>query len=329
MANKVSNVQVFGLKSESTQNTAATLSDSDYAYAIDPSPEQDVEKIEQDYSRTTLDPLPDVTGKKSGKFEVSLPYRGTLVSNTPNNPLLAAFKMAGFAVSGGSAGADWTIAPIDAAPSNMYGAATSATATIIKDGLVHSYPGSLANLKMSFKTGARGIISLSGMGLDAAITDQSSWPSSPSVAPISVAPPILESAVIKIDNATGHVVCVFKLKTAYEIALITDGSAAAGVYGFQIVRKKPVITLTVLARTVAAYDYWNKMRASTQINSSSVGLQWILGTVAMNKFTHTVPTMQIKKMAYADVGGLLAVKLTCNPTFTSGADWMNIVQDNA
>lgn len=329
MANKNFNIKLFGFKSESTQGSAASLSSTNYAYAEEVSPDQEVEKIEQNYTRTTLDPLPEITGKKSGKFSVTVPFRGSLVSNTANQVLLDLLKACGFGVSGGTGGTDWTIAPIDSTPSGMAGPATAGTGTIIMDGLVHSYPGSVGNAKMTFKAGERGLLACEMKGLDAAITDQSSWPSSPSASPISVDPPIFASGSVLIDNGSSHVVSEIEIDCGNELAMIEDGAATAGVKEFQITGKKPVITLTVLAKTVAAYDYWNKMRASTQINSSSIGLQFVLGTVAMNKFTFTVPTMQIKKIAPANLGGLLAFKLTCNPTFTSGADWMNIVADNA
>lgn len=329
MANKNFNIKLFGFKSEATQGSAATLAGTNYAYAEEMSPDQDVEKIEQNYTRTTLDPLPDITGKKSGKFNVTLPFRGSLVSNTANQPLLDLLKACGFGVTGGTAGADWTIAPIDAAPSNMAGPATAGTGTLIMDGLVHSYPGCVGNAKMTFKAGQRGLIACDMRGLDAAITDQGSWPSSPSASPISVDPPVFASGSVLIDNGSTHVVNEIEVDLGNDIAMVEDGSATAGVKEFQITGKKPVITLTVLAKTVASYDYWNKMRTSAQINTSSVGLQWVLGTVAMNKFTFTVPTLQIRKIAPANLGGLLAFKLTCNPTFTSGADWMNIVADNA
>lgn len=329
MAHKIKNRDVFAIVSETTQNTPATVTATDYALAIDPMPDQEVEKIEQDYARTTLDPLPDLSGKKSGKIQVSIPFRGSLASNTANAPLLAMLKAMGFAVSGGTGAADWTVAPIDAAPSNMQGPATSATVNAIMDGLLHAIPGVIGNGKMTFKAGEMGILAFSGQGLDAAITDVASWPTSPTVTPISVTPPIMESAVLKIDNATGNEVNEIEIDTGNTISMYDDVSAVTGVGGFQITAKKPKISLTVLARTVAAYDFWNKYRASTQINTGSVGLQFVLGTAAMNKFTFTIPTLQIKKCSHADVGGLRAFKLELNPTFTNGADWMNIVIDNA
>jgi hypothetical protein len=56
---------------------------------------------------------------------------------------------------------------------------------------------------------------------------------------------------------------------------------------------------------------------------------FVLGTAAMNKFTFTIPSMQLRKVAYADIGGIRAFKVTANPTFSTAADWMNLVIDNA
>lgn len=329
MGNLVSNRQLFGLESEVTQNTAAVLEALDYAYAIDPQIDQEVEKLPQEFSRSTLDPLPETSGKKHAKIEVGLPLRWSLASNTENKPLLAALKAIGFAATGGTGATDWTLTPTDTPPSNMLSRANSATATVIKDGLLHSAPGCVGNGKFVFKTGQMGILQLSLQGIDAAVTDQASWPTSPEATPLATAIPTFESAAVKVDNATGHVISELEIDLGNTVQMVDDAAAASGVGGFMLTDKKPVITFTVLAKLVATYDYWNKYRAGTAINSSSVGLQFVLGTAAMNKFTFTIPSIQLRKVAYADIGGIRAFKVTANPTFSTAADWMNLVIDNA
>jgi len=329
MANKFSGIELFGMISETTQNTPVALTQTDFCRAEPPTVDQEVETLEQNYVRTTFDPLPHIIGKRSAKIDVNIPFRWSLASNTANAPLLAALKALGFSFTGGTAAADWTGIPADAAPSNMKSRATSASAYAFKDGLLHTIAGCVGTAKMQFKAGEKGILAFSGRGIDAAVTDQGSWPTSPTATPITTDPPVMQSAALKIDNATGHTVNEIEIDLGTEIIMEDDVSAAVGVGGFCLVGKKPSISLTVLARTVAAYDYWNKFRTGAQINTSSVGLQFVLGTVAMNKFTFTIPTLQINKCAYADIGGLLAVKLTLNPTFTNGADWITLLIDNA
>jgi hypothetical protein len=92
---------------------------------------------------------------------------------------------------------------------------------------------------------------------------------------------------------------------------------------------EPKVTISLLAKTVASYDFWNKMRTSALLNTSSLGLSFILGSAAMNKLTFTIPVLQIEKCEYGDLNGILQVKLTCHPSQTSGNDWMSIIVDNA
>ncbi|MHB1050990.1 MAG: hypothetical protein ACYC09_12995 [Bacteroidota bacterium] len=329
MSTKLSNKIRVGITSEATQNTKPAIAATDYVWIPRSFPKSLSEKLRQDYAKSSLDPLPVVAGKKSQSDTLIFPLRGSLTSNTAFAPLHALLKALGFTITGGTAATDWTVAPISDNPSNMLGPATSVSIEKIMDGLLHDIKGAVGNGVFKFAAGEMGILEAAMQGIDVAITDQASWPTSPSETPNTVAPPILESSSLKIDNATGHTAHTIEIDCGNTVSMIDDAAGASGVGGFIITAKQPKITIGVLARTVAAYDYWNKMRNATQINSSSVGLQFVLGSVAMNKFTFTVPSLQIETADYEDVNGMLAVKLVCVPAQTSGNDWMNIVIDNA
>jgi len=330
MSDKNSNIVAFGIESETTQNTAVTLAAGSYLWLPRPQFNPNAEKITRSYVKTSLDPLAQITGKKSQGINFSMPLKWSLVSNTAYAPVLAAFKGMGFASSGGTGATDWTLSPISATVSSMLGPATAVTINLIMDGLKHVIAGAVGNGKLRFKAGERGFLDGEFLGIDAAVTDQSSWPTSPTQSISSVVEPIMESASFTMDNDTSHVAQEIEIDLGNKVVMIEDVSGTTGVKGFKIAgTKEPKVTISLLARTVASFDYWNKMRNSTLLNTSSLGLQFVLGTAAMNKFTFTMPVLQIEKAEYADYNGMLQIKLTCHPSQTSGNDWMTVLIDNA
>lgn len=330
MSNKLSSMVRLGIIAETTQNTEAGRSGGDYVHVPpDVMPKQVVEKFKRDYVHGDLDTLAHVSGLRSSQINFKLPMRGSGTANVAYDPLHALLKSLGFVQSGGAAGADWEFNPISMPPTNMLGPSTSLTIEAIKDGIKHLMLGCVNTGKFSFKTGEPGFIEIASKGLYATITDEGTWPSTPVEAINPLLEPVFQSAEIKLDNDTNHVLSDLEIDVNNTVQMIVDASSAYGVKGFKIVKREPKLTATILMRTKASFDYWTKHGESTLLNTANIGLLAVLGTALKNKLSFILPSVQIEDMEYVDANGMLAVKLSLTPARVSGNDWMKILVSNA
>ena len=326
---KLTRMIALAVDSESTQGTPATIDATDFLLVEDPEIKQVADILPRNYYRVSLDPVAHIAGMKYAEITFKTEIKGSLASNTAYAPLHALLKACGMSSTGGTGATDWTFNFISTAVSNHLGPATACTIQFFRDGLKHVMQGSVGSCKITAKAGAIAMCEFSMKGQYTAVADQASWPTSPTMTYSSVIPPIVESATLKIDNTGTFVAESVEFDFGNDIQMIPDVNSSGGLKGFMIVGREPKAKVNPEAVTVATYDFFGKFMAGTSLNSGSVGLQIVIGSVAMNKWTITSPHCQIEDIAYADRNGILALDVSLGLRQTSGDDSLTILVDNA
>lgn len=317
---KLAKQVIIGVKSESTQNSAATLASTDYLLATAAEPELVPEFIERNYVHASLDTLPHVVGKVHKQVRIQVEDKGSGTAGTVYGPLDALLKASRLS-SAVSPGVSVSYGPISVAPSNMLGPATSCTIEVYMGiqatALKYRLRGAIAkDAKLAVTAGGILVWDFVLMGLYEAITDASA----PSVSYAGTLPPKLSEANFSVH---GYAATLNKIEIDFGLstALIPSPNAVHGVHGFVITGCDPKGSMDPDLTTVAAHDFFGRMVAGT---TGAVSFQ--VGSTNGNITQITLPVAQYTGVKPGNRDGILNADLGLAFRQSSGDDWISIVK---
>jgi hypothetical protein len=305
--------KLIGVKTESAQNVAATLTATDFIHAWDVEVAPAADIVEKEFVSGSLDRFAHSTGKKWYEISFKTEYKGSGSAGTPP-PVGALIQACGF-VETINAGVNVTYAPISTPPSGFLGPAKSCTIKVYEDGILHTLAGCVGNRRLIGEAGKPVIAEWKFWGLYTAVTDAAFVSASPSAQQAA----ILQSATLQLQGYSATVGKI-EIDLGNEVTLIEDINAANGVGGFAITRRNPSGSADPLAVTVATHDFFGKFIAGAEAQSS-----FKIGTAAGNTCTLTFPKTQYGRIQQGDKNGLLSFNTPLHFNRNSGDDWVSEV----
>lgn len=318
------NLEVIGLKLESTQNTPVTPGATDHFLAWDVSdPSPVVETLPRDQQSMSLDQLISARGEVYVEVSFKTEMIGGAAAGTAYAPI-GAFLQAMGSSETVSAATSVTYAPISIpASSNFFTAGKSATLDVYKganatqSGLKHQIKGAVTvELKLKLTAGKLPYWEVKMRGLYVAVTD-------------SVAPSVTYSALIapKVESINFSLHSYSAVATEIEIDFgiesynRVDVSSADGMKGVEVVNRKPKASVTVEATLVATHDYYGKLKSGV-----AAAMSFAVGATAGNIHTWSFPKTQYNKISQVNNGGKLMFKVDLQISKNSGDDWYSYIQ---
>ncbi len=306
---------VIGVKTETTQGTAATLAATDFMLAEDVKIKPVVEMLDRNYYRSTLSPIASVAGKRMFDLTFKLELKGSGSAGTVYAPIDACIQACGF-TSTPSAGVSVTYALTSApASANFYGPGKSATFEVYMDGIKHVMAGCLGNMKITAEVNKYAYLEFTFKGIYAAPTDGSA----PTQTYLAQKPAVVVSAALSLAGLSA-VASKFEIDLGNEVVERPSLSASTGLLGFVISARKPVGSCDPEAETIAAHPFWANILASTEAASSIV-----VGSVAGNIVTITAPKTQYTAAPYGDRNSILTFDVALQFNQNAGDDEVLIV----
>ena len=317
----LSNISVVGIKVETTQNTAATFSATDYVYALDVDVKPIIELLPVEYRTASLDKIASVVGQVYVEVSLTIPIKTSGTAGTALAPLGAALMACGKSETL-VASTSVTYAPVSvAASANFF--------TLGKSCTIEYYIGQAANaLKYVIKGCAGSSCVISGqagkigyykfkfVGQYVALADASL----PSVTYNTVAPKILQSATFTIQTYAA-IMKSFEIDMGIKHAIRDDANSAYGVGGAMVVDRDPKGKFVVEAVPVATHGYIANLLSAAEGSCS-----FAVGSGAGYITTFTMPKTQYTKVDLDKDNEILKFSLETKFNKNAGDDWISIAQ---
>lgn len=277
--------QAVGIKIESTQGTAVSLSDTDFTHAYDVNITPMVELTPQKYVSTSLSRFRDLPGKKYYEVEFTLPLKGSGTAGTAIAPLGAALQSCGMVETDGVSDVTYTLtsAPVS---TNFYGPGKSSTVKIYQDGMLHVAAGCMFDLSFNIVAGKPVGFKFKGKGTYAAVTDAVF----PTVTALTNDPPVVKSASATLQTYSAT---LEKLSIQYgnQITELPDVNSANSLLGFQITDREVTGSVDTNRVLVATHDFFGKMMSGAEA-------AW---TIAVGATSGNIITISGSKMQYGQI----------------------------
>jgi len=311
---KLSHKMVLGIKTETTQGTAATLTATDFmlveALDIKPIPEL----LKREPKRSTIDTLPHVMGTKYVQVTFRTEVKGSGTAGTAYAPFSAAIQACGFTETVVAA-TSVTYAPTSApASSSFFGPGKSCTIQCFMDGVKHVVKGALGDFKLTLAAGKLGYWEFTFSGEYATPTD-ASFPTQTYLAQI---PEILQSANFSMLGFAG-VIANFEYMLKNTVTPREDANSPNALLGFIITNRAPEGSCDPEVAAVADHAFWDKVMTGAQ---GTIGIT--VGATAGNIVTFTFPGAQYLDASYQDRKGLLTYKVPLQFNQNTGDDHVSI-----
>lgn len=307
---KLSRKAALGIKKETTQGTAETLSATDFTHAYDVKISPKVELTPQNYVSTSLSQFHQLPGKKYYELEFTLPLKGSGTAGTENAPLGAALEASGTLVTIVAFTSCTYNRVSSPASSNYYGPGKSCTVKFYEDGILHVAAGCMFDASLDIEGGKPVGVKFKGMGKYAAVTDASF----PTVTPLTNDPPVVKSASFSIQSYAA-VIQKLSIEIANGIQMRDNVSAADSVLGFMITDPKITGSIDPERELVATHDWWGKLMAGT-LGSMTI----TIGSTAGNIITITAPKVQYVGLEPGNRNGIATLEAKLHFARNSGDD---------
>lgn len=309
----LSNKKLIGLKTETAQNTEATLAATDFLLAYDVEVTPDPELIPRPYNSPSLDPFSDLIGKKSIEVKFKTELKGSGSLGVAYAPLSAALQACGL-VETISAGVHVLYDPSSAPATNFLGPGKSATCLVYEDGTLFKALGCIGDPSLVIEAGKPAMIEFTLRGVYSPVTDAAFATNTPN----SLDPPIVQSSSLSIHS---YAAIAAKLEIGFnnEVVPVDDVNSPTGLKGYRITGRNPAGSLDPEAVTVTTHDFFGKMMAGTLAAASIV-----IGSAAGNKITISLPKVQYQRITKGDRGGQLIYTIPLKFCRNTGDDWISI-----
>jgi hypothetical protein len=188
------------------------------------------------------------------------------------------------------------------------------TISVHQDGTLKQLHGCAGNVKIEGEWGKPAYANFDLKGIWQAPTDVAL----PAVSlPTVVAPPV-KACTFTLDGVTPYIPG-FSFDMGAKVEARESIAAPEGVLHYYVADRDPVITLSPEAQTVAAYDWFGKWTAYTQLAFSL-----LVGSATNNKFTLAAPKLQIRSPKEGDRNGRLVHEIDCLCCTNAGDDEVTI-----
>lgn len=318
----LSKLEVIGIKSETTQNTAATLSSTDFFYAADVSYKPAAEFIPRNYRHMSLDRLAHVLGEVYVDITFKMPMMGSGTRGTAFAPLSAALQACKFSETV-VAVTSVTYAPTSVpASSNFFSAGKSATielyegGTLTQSGIKKIIKGCVGSggPKIVLAKNAEPMYEFTLRGLYTAPTSAVV----PTVSYSTTTAPRLESITF-VTQTFAAIISKLEVDFSCEAGLRDDLNSPDSVKGFTITGWDPKGSFDPEVEPIATHDFYGIFKAGTIGQISAV-----VGTASGNITTLTFPKCQYQIPDMADRNGIRIFNLPFVINQNSGDDCATI-----
>jgi hypothetical protein len=308
--------QNIGVKTESVEGTAIAMVATDFMLVEGLTFKPDVEMLERNFKRATLDPLSRVAGKKKGEVTFKVPIKGSGAAGTAYVPFGAILLAGGFSETI-SAGVSVTYAPISAKPTGFSSPAKTCTVCFQVDGMQVRLSGCIANVKPVLKAGNFGMLEVSLKGKYEAPTDVALT----AATYLSTVEPIFQSSAFSFDGISTFVIDTLDIDCGNEVVERPDSLKTDGFGGYLLTGRNPVGSIDPELVLVATYNFLTKQTTAVPGSLSAV-----LGSAAGNITTITCPKAQIISVDMTERNGIAVAKCGLAFNQSTGDDWIGIVQ---
>jgi hypothetical protein len=314
-APKLSNKTVIGIKTETTQNTAATLAATDFVLAGDVEINPVSEAIERDFKRFSLDTLPHLVGKRHYEVKFKMELKGSGTRGTAYAPLGAALQACAFIETVSEATSVVYSRSSTPASANFFSLGKACTIEIYKDGHKHVIAGCIGNGKISApKAGEPAMLECDFKGLYLDPTDAAP----PTQTYSAILPPQFASATISLLTVA-HIISSFEVDFGNAVSMRDNAAMAYGVGGFMITKWDPKggcdPEAVPLATDTIIKDYMDAVSGAFSVS---------FGATSGNIVALSMPCTQYTGAPYADKNGILIHKLGLVYRQSSGDDAITI-----
>ena len=229
-APKLFNKIVIGIKTETTQNTPATVVATDFLLAEGVEITPVGEQIARNYRRNSLDKIGHVIGKKNYDVKFKIEIKGSGTRGTAYAPLGAALQACAFVETVNAATSVVYSRSSSQVSANFFTLGKSCTIEIYRDGHKHVIAGCAGNGKITAsKSGEIVYLECDFKGIYLDPTDAAA----PTQTYSAILPPKFENATISIEGVA-HTLSKFDLDFGNVTTLKEDASASSGVGGFMV-----------------------------------------------------------------------------------------------
>ena len=311
----------LGVKTETTEGTAATLTSTDFIQAFDISGGPEIEQIERAYAANTMDQFPELRGKKWGEVKFKTLLQPGASATSPVAVLDALMQASGLVGAAGSSNYVWS--PTSALVTNFDGIGKSATVKLYEgsaaSGLLKIISGCRFTPKFTLEVGKPAVIEWDGKGTYAAVTDAAA----PTLAPVTTNPLMVTNISFAINfGASISTLVISKLDFDFgnQISERLDANNANNVRGFFITNRKPSGSFDPELTNVATHDFYGIMAAGT---TGTITATLSNGT---RSFAISFPVAQYGKIAGADRNGIATLTVPFTLARNTGDDWATFTQ---
>jgi len=186
----------------------------------------------------------------------------------------------------------------------------SCTIYLYKDGRRNIVTGCRGSWKLSAEAGKIGMLEFTMKGRYATPTVTAL----PSPTYESTIPSVCKNGTFTYDAKTTLCLSMLDIDIANTVAKRPCLSDANAIGGFEITDRKPTATINPEAQIETSYDF----RGDQLTNQKEVS--YVIGSVAGNICTLTIPKFNIETIEYGDNEGVLLEQMTAECTISSGDD---------
>ncbi len=264
--------------------------------------------VERDVQWAFLDKLPSVLGERWSEISFKLDVIGSGTAGTA--PRIGALLRAC-----GHSETVLSVTSVTYAPSSDNHA--SVTIYVYKDGRLHIMTGCKGNVKFTFNAAKTLIAEFNFMGRYATPTVVA-LPSTTYETPYKT-PPVCKSSAFTYNSKTTLVVATVELDAANDVVKRMSLSDSNAIKGFEIVDRKPVVTIDPEAQYESSFDFRGDQLTTTR------QISVVATRAAGNIVTMTVPQFNITKVEYADRDGIQVEKIEGEASASAGNDSYSVV----
>ncbi len=318
-----SKLEVIGIKSEVTQNTAVVPAATDFFLAEDVQVKVVQQFVPREFKHLSLDKLAHILGSVYVDVSFKMQFMASGVKATPYAPLSTAFqasKMSETIVAATSI----TYAPISSRAAGFFTIGKSCTleyyegATLTQQGIKKIIKGCVASggPKITLEVDKYPMVEFSFRGLYTAWTDSVA----PAITYLAVNPPKVENLNF---TAQGFAAIITKLEIdlGCVATMRKDASSPDGVKGFATLDWNPKGSFDPEGELMATESFIAKMRSGVEGQISAA-----LGSVAGQITTITMPKTQYEVPDPAERDGMRTYQLPYKINQNAGDDCLTIVQ---
>lgn len=301
--------QNIGVKTESSEGTAIAMTATDFLLVENLSFKPDIEMLDRNFRRPTLDTLSRLSGKAKGEVTFSTPIKGSGSAGSPDVPRGAVLLASGFSETGS------TYAPISAKPTGFSSPAKTCTVCFQVDGLQVRLSGCIGNVKFKLKAGQIAMMEVSLKGKYEVPSDVALTAGTYS----SIADLVFQSSTFLFDSVA-MVVDSIEIDCGNEVVERPNTLSTTGFGGYLLTGRTPVGSMDPELLLVATYNFLAK-----QVTATPTAMSFVLGAAAGNIATFTLAKAQITGVELGERNGIAVANCKLAFNQNTGDDWLSLV----